>query len=394
LSADYAGGVGDIGVSATTRAFSTAAVINAGQAIGGWGARAFAPAIDNDAWGQVCADVVDRLINAHRIRVIHLGFWNEPLSTNVYGGTKAAFVAQWLAAAQRINSDNRIIPSGVKLAAGESSVWDPNDTSAAETETGWQKAIVEQAVASRLPMPAVSHHAYSGDLNLERRLIQDQSAYLRATGFPAAKVRIGEWNMDLVAAGHVDQLGAAANLHADLWNNEYLAAFAHAFVSEAIDAGVDDMIFTRLQQLELDPDRYGPAEQALHLFSRDNPAKPFAVAAYFQMLWKVPAGAMRISCKSNWPDIRVVGARSGTAPTTYTIIYGRYRPWRNQSGSGADVDFEWKHLPKALTWKRWHLDRTTLGAEGLVQVAAGNETNLPSGVSLLPMSAGCIQIVG
>jgi hypothetical protein len=392
LSADYGGGAGYINVSATATAYGTAAVVNQGKAVGGANREPrYAPPIDNEAWGQICVDAVDRLINTHRVDLVHLGFWNEPLSANYYGGNKAAYVAQWLAAADRINSDDRITPSGVKLSAGECASWVPHATSAEENETGWQKAIIEQAVASDLPMPAVSYHAYSGDLNLERRLIQDQFAYLETQGLPKAKVRIGEWNMDADAAGQVDQPNAIGSIHPDVWENEYLAAFAHAFVIEAMDAGVDTLIFTRLQQLD---DRYPGGEQHLHLFSRDSPAKAFGVGAYFQMLWKVPADAVRFSCTSNWPDVRVLGARSGASPTTYTIVYGRYRPWRNLSGPAAEVDFEWNHLPKALKWKQWHLDRKTISAEGLVQVAAGNATNLPGSVSLLPLSAGCIQIVG
>jgi len=300
---------------------------------------------------RVCADAVDRLIHVLGITVVHLGFWNEPLSTNLYCGNGAAYVAQWLAAAQAINTDARIARSNVKLGAGETVTWVPGDKSGTATETGWQKSIVEQAATSGLPMPAISYHAYTGNLNLERRLIQDQQAYLAARGFPGAKVSIGEWNINLVAASQLGEATTTASIHPDVWNDEYLAAFAHAFVFEAMAAGIDGMAFTRLQQLDIE--RAPGAEQLLHLFSGDNPARAFGVGAYFQMLWKVPPGATKFSCVSNWPDVRAFAAKSGAAPMTYTILYGRYRPWRGKSDPGVEVDFEWNHLPSRFTWKQW-----------------------------------------
>jgi hypothetical protein len=386
LTADYAGGPGLISISATYRAYSAAAAVNIGLFTGGSGNAMFAPAVDNDAWGQVCADVVDRLVNVLGITVVHLGFWNEPLSANHYAGTRAAYVAQWLAAAQKINSDSRIAASGVKLGAGEPAVWMPADTAADDTETGWQKAIVDLAAAAGLPMPALSYHSYTGNLNFERRAIQDQLAYMRARGFSNAKIHIGEWNMDLVAAAQVDDATTAGALHPDAWGNEYLAAFAHAFVYEMMAGGVEDMVFTRLQQSDLPS-----SESRLHIYSSGNPASVFGVGAYFEMLWKIPAGASMVSCESNWPDVRAFGAKFGQ---TLTILYGRYRPWKGQSDSAVVVDFDWNNLPARFTWKQWLVDHTTVGDNTLKQVGGGNQGSLPAGVSLLPLSAGCLQIVG
>jgi hypothetical protein len=386
LTADYPGGPGPISISATSAGYGDAAAVNIGIFTGGSGNAMFAPAVDNDAWGQVCADVVARLINVLGITVVHLGFWNEPLSANHYGGTRAAYVAQWLAAAQKINSDNRIAASGVKLGAGEPSLWIPTDTSGSDSETGWQKAIVEQASASGLPMPALSYHSYTGNLNVERRAIQDQHAYMRARGFANAKVHIGEWNMDVGAASQVDDATTAGAMHPDSWGNEYLAAYAHAFIYEMMAGGVEDMIFTRLQQSDITR-----SESRLHLYSSGNPASPFGVGTYFEMLWKIPVGATMFSCVSNWPDVRAFGARLGDR---LTILYGRYRPWRGQSDSAVQVDFDWSNLPARFSWKQWQVDHTTVGDNALKQVGGGNQGNLPGSVSLLPLSAGCVQIVG
>jgi hypothetical protein len=393
LTSDYVGGAGDMSISPTSRSYTTAAVIEIGEPIGkASGNVRFAPAIDNAAWGQVCADVVDRIVNVLGVKVVHLGFWNEPLSANLYCGNKAAYVSQWLAAAQAIDADRRIAPWGIKLGAGECAVWVPGETSADESETGWQKSIVEQAVTSGVPMPAMSSHAYTGDLNLEQRFIQDQSAYLKARGLPNAKVRIGEWNLNLASAGQSDDASAAGGIHPEVWKSDYLAAFAHAFIFEAMAAGVADMAFTRLQQLDLE--RYRGAEQQLHLLSNDRPARAFAIYRYFQMLWKVSVGAERISCASNWPDVRAFGAKSGVGPTTYTVVYGRFRPWKSKSDSAAEVDLAWSDLPSRLSWKRWHLDHTNLSDGTLKPMAAGDQNNLPGSVSLLPLSVGCIQLVG
>jgi hypothetical protein len=392
LTSDFPGGAGNMSVSATANAYSTAAVVDIGQPIGRTsGNVGLAPAIDNSAWGQISADVVDRLINVHHVTVVHLGFWNEPRSTNLYCGTKAAYVAQWLAAARAINADPRI-PAGVKLAAGESVEWIPTESSDSNTETGWQKAIVEEAAASGLPLPAISYHAYTGNLNLERRLIRDQLAYLGGRGFHGAKVRVGEWNLGLVAASQLDDASTAGSIHPEVWNDEYLAAFAHAFIYEAMAGGVDDMVFTRLQQMDVE--RAPGAEQQLHLYSRANPPKQYSVGTYFQMLWKVPPGAVKFSCDSNWPDVRAFGAKFGRSPATYTILYGRYRPWRSRSDSGVEVDLEWKQMPYRFKWKRWHVDRTSSGDGALKQAAAGDQTDFPTSVALLPLSAGCIQVVG
>jgi hypothetical protein len=270
--------------------------------------------------------------------------------------------------------------------------WVPGEKSGTATETGWQKAIIEQAATSALPIPAISYHAYTGNLNVERRLIQDQQAYLVSQGFPTAKVRIGEWNINLVAASQVDQTTTAASIHSDVWNDEYLAAFAHAFVFEAMAADIDDMVFTRLQQLDID--RAPRAEQLLHLFSRHKPPTAYGVGAYFQMLWKVPPGATKFLCNSNWPDVRAFGARVGASPTSYFVLYGRYRPWKGQSDSGVDVDFEWFQLPSRFKWKQWQVDRTNVREGVLKQIGGGDQSNLPRMVRLLPLSAGCFQIIG
>jgi hypothetical protein len=390
LTSEFAGGAGDIKISATARAYSHAVAVNIGHTVrNSSGNVGFAPAIDNAAWGQVCADAVDRLINFLGITIIYLGFWNEPLSANHYGGNQAAYVAQWLAAARQINSDSRLAASGVKLGAGEPAMWLSSETSADDSETGWQKAIVEQATASGLPMPALSYHSYTGSLNVERRAVQDQLAYLRSRGLPGSKVQIGEWNMDLVAASQVEDVAMAGANHPDVWGNEYLAAYAHAFISEMMSAGVEGMIFTRLQQADVPG-----AERRLHLYSSGNPAKAFGVGEYFEMLWKVHAGATKFSCQSNWPDLRAFGAKSGASPTTYTIFYGRYRPWRSQSDSDVEVDIEWDHMPSRFKWRRWHLDRTNAGDGTLKQVAGGDQSSFPRCVNLLPLSVGCLQVVG
>jgi len=345
-------------------------------AVGGSGLFNQVPS-NNSYFGQICVDAVNHWL-AKGYTIAGLSLWNEPSEGGFWAGNQAQFTALWgatRAALASAFSGNAAVP---QLGTCEDS-W---------ITGGYVPAVLTYANTNSLPVGAIYLHEYSGSLEEMRNNIRAAQAFLAA--FNATPVRITEWSWDLSYWDAYHDLAASTSNLRDPSRDEFLPAYAHAYLYEMINSGVVDLAtFTRMGVV--DTGVGGGVDQFLGLMSWDMPPGPYPSFAAFEAFWKHTG--TRVSATSNWPDTRALA--SVATGGTVVVSYSRYRPWATGDGVPViprELDFEWSGLPSSYTWKHYQLDRNTRASGTLTLAGRGTEANPPLGLMVAPLAVGCIVI--
>ncbi len=332
-----------------------------------------APPSDNELYAEICSSLVEHL--KQRCRVVSVALWNEP-DIDYWHGTPEELHALWNAIQRRFMVDHPDLLLGSGDFAFKPGILTHLDAIAAEG----------------LPVSAAYVHNYYQDFSMLLEDIRDIRERIDHHGFGDIPIRLTEWHMWLP---HQWQRYENTTSVLQAWPNRFrtlhAAAYCLAFVYEAMAADplVDMATFSSIGSVD-----YEHLSRSLRLYmiadeamlTNDDPPRPLPSFSVMSLLWKL--GGVRVRAESTWPSIRALATRDGD---TTTVVFGSYRPWRSRDP--VDVSLEWAGLPERFRWRLWLVDERTTADGRLMLAAEGGEGDVPLGVQIEALGAGCIEIV-
>lgn len=320
----------------------------------------------------------------YKVRPI-LSLWNEPDLSSFWNGTFAQYSALWAAVRSAIAQSGLTNWQQLPYELGGP------DGSALTTEVnGFHKQLVDYCAAKALPLPAVFHHEYGGDLCLFRMSIASFKRYLRSKGFATTEISVTEWNAEqaLLAQAGAVPASLANSFRPDIAHTQWHAAYCAAMLSEIRYSGCTLAIFTRMGVV--DPVVAGGAARFEGAMTSDSPPRPLPVYAVFRAFWQLNSGGA-IPCTSNWPWLR--GQATKTEDGRIAVFYSAYRPADSEATNSVTIFL--RGLPPHFRWVRYHSGQPAARVPkdlGLRLVKSGTEVDFADSFETSLLALGTVVV--
>ncbi len=335
------------------------------------GGNQFSPPTSFSNWATIATAIVGHVKTRYGAKFASCTLWNEPDLSNYWTGTQAQIYSLWSQTQTKLIASHPDKKMGCPEFAYEAG---------AVNFFNW---LAGQSATLKNSVTAIYLHDFQQNLNLLRSHMKNVRTAATNAGVPASvPMRITEYNIRL---GQINEWMLDANswyrTQPEHFLNEYAAAYCLAFVWEALEQdNVDVFSLAATGCAELS---WG--KQAI--VSCTDPVVPYGTWSTLALLNKLSGN--RVSATSNWPSVRVLATKNGT---TTTLVYSSFKPSRGLVDNQTFA-ISWSGLPATYTWTHWQYDKDSQSGGKMVVVATGNQTNLPTSVTVGALGIGGIQIV-